>query len=89
MAVAHPMRRDWPARHPSPKKICRAQYGDCGFLAGLGNHRKLYPAFLNIKQRIARRALRVDFLLPSNAHNFPALADSGKELRHVEIALDV
>lgn len=78
------MRSGWPAKQPSPKKSV-AFNGDCGFFASLGDDGQFDLSRLNVKDRIARIALHVYFLLPSNAHDFPAFTDVGKEPLHIEI----
>jgi len=56
------MQVDWPARHPSPKKIARPKDRYNGFFAGLINNGELHTAFLNVHHTGSRITLRVDLL---------------------------
>jgi hypothetical protein len=61
------------------KKMAGSQDGDYGFLALLGNHRKLELAFLDVENRIRDFALREnDLILLIFGYRF-SLADLGEE----------
>jgi hypothetical protein len=61
------IRTDWPAKQPSPKKS--------------PDHRQFHPAFLNVKNRFGRVALRKDHMLPWMTGEGPP----GVELREERI----
>src|SRR5216683_6978165 len=58
--VAVAMQTDWPARHPSPKKIAASENRYNGFFAGLIDYSKPHTAFLNVHDILGGIALRED-----------------------------
>ena len=54
--------------------------------AVLGYDGESNPAFLDIEHRVSRVPLREDYLFLRKGHDFPTLADGGKEFLRVEVA---
>jgi hypothetical protein len=65
IAVTVAMRRGWPFRQPSPKKIPLLMESDHGFLALLRNHGDLALAVNNVKDGICRISLAEDYFILS------------------------
>src|SRR5580704_14602652 len=78
------------SRQPAfSEKISLAQNAQGRFLANLRNHCEPNFTFLDIKYRVGRVPLRKDGFFLGKRHNFPALANRGKKLLRVELAIDL
>src|ERR1700724_4155192 len=69
------------------EKVSLAQYAQGCFLANLGYDGEPNLAFLDIKDCVSLVSLCEDCLFPGKSHDFPTLADSGKEFPRVEVVL--
>jgi hypothetical protein len=61
------------------EKLSFAQYAQGCFLANLGYDSESNLALLDVEDCVSRVPLREDCLFPGKGHDFPTLADSGKE----------
>src|SRR5258708_39012750 len=69
------------------EKLSFAQYAQGGFLANLGYDSEPNLAFLDVEDCVSLVSLCEDCLFLGNGHDFPTLADSGKEFPWVEVVL--
>jgi hypothetical protein len=76
-----------PGQGTFSEKLPGIQYADGCFPATLGYDRESHLAFLNVEHCISRIPLCEDCLFLGKGHDFPTLADRGKELPWVEVTL--
>src|ERR1700694_4569946 len=69
------------------EKLSLAQYAQGCFLANLGYDSESNLAFLDVEDCVSRVPLREDCFFLGKGHDFPTLADCGKEFPWVEVAL--
>src|SRR5882762_2485522 len=69
------------------EKLSLAQYAQGRFLANLGYDSEPNLAFLDVEDRVSLVSLGEDGLFLGKSHDFPTLADSGKEFFWVEVVL--
>jgi hypothetical protein len=86
MAVADPMRKGLSSQATFSEKLSLSQYAQGCFLANLGYDSESNLAFLDVKDRASRIPLGEDYLFLGKGHDFPTLANCGKEFLWVEIA---
>jgi hypothetical protein len=67
------------------EKLSLIQYAQGCFLTVLGHDREANFAFLDVKHCVSSVPLREDCLLLGKSHDFPTLADRGKEFPWVEV----
>src|SRR5712671_5623724 len=67
------------------ENLSLSQYSHGCFLANLGYDSELNLAFLDVEDCVSRVPLCEDCLFLGKSHNFPTLADSGKEFPWVEV----
>src|ERR1700724_837906 len=69
------------------EKLSLAQYAQGCLFANLGYDSEPYLAFLDVEDCVSLVSLGEDCFFLGKSHDFPALADSGKEFPWVELAL--